>query len=395
MSHFARISAVPQHTAVKDYYAVVNAASSDLTIDTPQVTKTKAAAYQQVKRENDELQRRLKLLAEQRDKLAAQLQISQESIVTQAQITSALANPNPIITPSRVAVELQIDPHNLDPTVGVIDLVASTCKTNLGGAVSWLNERFGAAATIQLLNSPAKLLASIPPLKFIPPAPIRGEWGEVRDYLTTTQKLPAKLVDRLHDEGLIYASEGGKLICLHRDFDGRVTGATTIDPKSDRHQGDLIKGSSRTGGWNYFEDNPLVNAERVVITDNPIQSMAYSVVNDTYRPTLYIAAHDGGWVPGDKLGNVEVVVVATDMELVNLPPVVELHSPAEKSWTEDLKTLTESVIPDPIIIEPTVETIEIASAPELQTTPKLSLDEIANLSKVTRVVQTRRIDHER
>jgi Plasmid recombination enzyme len=381
---------IAEHTAVKDYYSVVNAASNELSIDTPQVMKTKAAAYGQMKRDKEELERRLKLLAQQRDKLAAQLQISQESIVTQAQITSALANPKPIITKSRVAVELQIDPQKIDPEVGVIDLVASTCKTNLGGAVSWLNERFGAAATIQLLNSPAKILAETPPAKFIPPAQLRGEWGKVREYLTTTKKLPSKLVDRLHDEGLIYASEEGKLICLHKDFDGRVTGATGIDSKLARHQGDLIEGSSLTSGWAYFEDNSLVNAERVVITNDPIESMAYSIVNDADRPTLYLAAHDGGWVPGDELNRVEVVV-ATERELVNLPPAVERHLPTGTSWVEDLNTFTKSVVPEPL-----VEMVEIISDPEPTISPKkLSLEEIANLPRPERVVQTRRVDRGR
>jgi hypothetical protein len=385
---------IAEHTAVKDYYSVVNAATSELSIDTPQALKTKAAAYESVKRQNEELERRLKLLAQQRDKLAEQLQISQESIVTQSQIALALANPQPIITTERVAIELQIDPRNIPPGVGVIDLVAATRDTNLGGAIGWINARFGAAATIQLLNNPAKILAETPPARFIPPAPIRGEWGELRDYLTNTKKLPAKLVDRLHDEGLIYASEGGQLICLHKDFDGRVTGATSVDSKSDRHQGDLIEGTSLTGGWAYFEDNPLVNAERVVVTNDPIESMAYSVVNDADCPTLYLATHAGGWVPGDRLGNIELVV-ATERELVNLPSVVERHSPTGMNWVDDLKTLTESVIPDQSIQEPIVETIEIVSDPEPLIPPKrLTLDEIAKLPIPARVVQTRRVERD-
>jgi hypothetical protein len=193
-------------------------------------------------------------------------------------------------------------------------------------------------------------------------------------------------VDRLHDEGLIYASEGGQLICLHKDFDGRVTGATSIDTSTERVSGDLVERSSLTNGWAYFEDNPLVNAERVVVTNDPIESMAYSIVNDADCPTLYLATHAGGWVPGDRLGNIEVVV-ATERELVNLPNVVERHSPTGTSWAEDLKTLTESVIPDPI-----VEMVEVVSGPEPQV--PLKLDEIANLPKAPRVVKTRRVERD-
>jgi hypothetical protein len=123
--------------------------------------------------------------------------------------------------------------------------------------------------------------------------------------------------------------------------------------------------------------------------------VAYSVVNDADRPTLYIAAHDGGWIPGDRLDNIEVVV-ATDVELINLPAAVERHLPTGASWVDDLNTLAESVIPDQIIIEPIVETIEIVD-PEPTTTSsspqkRLTLDEIANLPTPKRVVSTKRHD---
>ena len=356
-----------EHTTVKEYYAVVNAAS-ELSLDTPQELKTKAAAYESVKRDKEELERRLRLLAQQRDKLAEQLQISQESIVTRSQIIAALANPHPLISIAQIAAELQINPLSIAPATNAIDLVANTIKTNLDGAIEWINNKFGAAATSQLIATQAQQLtqkvAEIPPVKFTPPEPIRGEWGKVRDNLTTTKKLPAKLVDRLHDEGLIYASEGGKLICLHKDFDGKVTGATAIDPTLDRHQGELVEASSLTGGWAYFEDNPQVTAQRVVIAENPIESMAYSVVHDADRPTLYLAAHDGGWVPGDRLANIPVVV-ATEMELVNLPPVVKRHSPTGKSWVDDLQALTDFAITD-LAIPDLPDSAEIFAQIEMQ-----------------------------
>ena len=173
-----------EHTTVKEYYAVVNAAS-ELSLDTPQELKTKAAAYESVKRDKEELERRLRLLAQQRDKLAEQLQISQESIVTRSQIIAALANPHPLISIAQIAAELQINPLSIAPATNAIDLVANTIKTNLDGAIEWINNKFGAAATSQLIATQAQQLtqkvAEIPPVKFTPPEPIRGEWGKVRD----------------------------------------------------------------------------------------------------------------------------------------------------------------------------------------------------------------------
>jgi hypothetical protein len=85
------------------------------------------------------------------------------------------------------------------------------------------------------------------------------------------------------------------------------------------------------------------------------------------------------------------VVVATERELVNLPPAIERHLPTGISWVEDLNTLTKSVVPEPL-----VEMVEIISDPEPTTPPKkLSLDEIAKLPRPERVVQTRRVDRGR
>ena len=78
----------------------------------------------------------------------------------------------------------------------------------------------------------------------------------------------------------------------------------------------------------------------MVITDNPIESMAYSVVTDADRPTLYLAAHTGGWVPGDRLSNIPVVVT-TEIDLGNLPPRTQRHTPTGKSWVDDLQALTD------------------------------------------------------
>ena len=333
-----------EHTTVKEYYAVVNAASSGLELENIQVLKTKAAAYEWMKREQAELEKRLKLLAAQRDLMAMELQKTQESIAARAEIDRAMANQHLLISTDRVAVELKLNLGKVDPLVGIIDLVTNTLDTNLDGALMWLHQKFGAAATAQLVTQTARTIWDLPALKFVPPNSVRSEWADVRKYLTDEKSLPAKLIDRLYDEGLIYAGESGKLICLHRDFEGKVTGASAIDPKSERHQGELIEGTSLTVGFYYFQNNAQVAAQRVVITDSPIEAMAYSIVNDPGCPTLYLATHDGRWIPGDiKFGNIEVAI-ATNLELFNLPSQAQRHLPTGKNWVDDLRTLTESIL---------------------------------------------------
>ena len=127
----------------------------------------------------------------------------------------------------------------------------------------------------------------------------------------------------------------------------------------------MLEGSSRTGGFYYFEDNAQVDAQRVVILADTIEAMAYSIVNDPDCPTLYLAAHTGGWVPGDRLSNIPVVVVATDADLVNLPPVVKRHSPTGKSWADDLQALTDFAITD-LAIPNLPDSAEIFAQIEMQ-----------------------------
>jgi chaperonin cofactor prefoldin len=328
---------IAEHTTVKEYYEIVNAASGALDLDNLQVLKTKAAAYESMKREKDQLEKRVKLLAEQRDRVAVELKNIQASILAKLEIDRAMAAQTPLISIAQVAIELQVDSRTLSPSVGIIDLVAATCKTNLGGALSWLNEKFGAAATAQLLTHAAQKISHLPQHQFIAPGSVKSEWGDVRKYLTEAKSLPAKLVDRLYDDRLIYAGEDGKLICLHRDFNGGTTGATAIDLKDEQPQKLLVEGSSLTTGFHYFERDPFVDTERVVICDDPIEAMAYATLHLPARPTLYLSAHDGGFVPGNKLSAIEIIV-ACDIELQNLPARFDRHLPIEDSWMNDLKS---------------------------------------------------------
>jgi Plasmid recombination enzyme len=334
-----------EHTTVKDYYSVVNSASQELDLKNLSVVQARAVAYAQMQKDHQELERRLKYVADQRDKLSKQLERTQEALKVQSQVNRSLSTPEALISLSQVACELRLAPGEFERQIKPIDLVMETRNTDLVGAAYWLNERFGVAATIGLVNEQvSQLVTEQIPTRFIPPLPDRDRWGEVKEDLTKTKKLPAKLVERLHDQGLIYADEGGKLICLHRDFEEQVTGATAIslgvknlDDESELTPRFMVlDGSKLTGGWCYFQAPRQGEIDLVAIVDNPLEAMAYATLKAEERNTLFLVGHEGGWLPGDKLERVDVVV-ATDARLSNLPGQVEYELPESGRWGEDLQ----------------------------------------------------------
>ncbi|PSB54372.1 MobV family relaxase [Chamaesiphon polymorphus] len=334
-----------EHTTVKDYYTVVNSASQELDLKDLSVVQARAVAYAQMQRDHQELERRLKYVADQRDLLSQKLERTQEELKVQSQVNRSLSTPEALIPLARVACELGLPPEGLDKQMKPIDLVMETRSTDLIGAAYWLTERFGAAATMGLVNERVQeIVTEQIPGGFIPPRPERDKWDEVKDNLTKARQLPTKLVERLHHEGLIYADDGGRLICLYRDFEERVTGAVAIDLGLEELGSDsksirksmTIDGSKLTGGWCYFQAPRQGAIDLVVVLEDVLEAMAYATLKAQERNTLFLVGHEGGWMPGDELERVDVVV-ATDTQLSNLPGQVEYELPVSGSWGEELQ----------------------------------------------------------
>jgi hypothetical protein len=334
-----------EHTTVKDYYSVVNAASQELDINDLSAVQARAVAYAQMQKDYQELERRLKYVADQRDLLSKKLEQTQEALKVQSQVNRSLNTPESLVSLARVACELRLSPGAFNKQMKPIDLVMENQNTDLIGAAYWLTERFGTAATMQLVNERVhQLVTEQIPSQFIPPRPERDRWDEVKDNLTKAKQLPTKLVERLHNEGLIYADEEGKLICLYRDFEERVTGAVAIDLGLDElgsdskpiRQSMTIDGSKLTGGWCYFQAPRQGNIDLVVVLEDVLEAMAYATLKAEERNTLLLVGHEGGWMPGDELERVDVVV-ATRAELSNLLGQVEYELPESGSWGEDLQ----------------------------------------------------------
>ena len=342
-----------EHTTVKDYYSVVNAASQELDMSDLCAVQARAVAYAQMQKDHQELERRLKYVADQRDLLSKRLEQTQEELKVQSQVNRSLSTPEALISLAQVACELGLPPGGFDKQIQPLDLVMETRSTDLVGAAYWLNERFGAAATMGLVNERVSGLVTEQLLsEFIPPRRSRDKWSEVKDNLIRARQLPTKLVERLHDEGLIYADEGGRLICLYRDFEGQVTGAVAIALDTgfanDLGVGELgsdskltrsvmtIDGSKLTGGWCYFQAPRQGDIDLVVVLEDVLEAMAYATLKAEERNTLLLVGHEGGWLPGEQLERVDVVV-ATDTRLSNLPGEVEYELSESGSWGEDLQ----------------------------------------------------------
>jgi hypothetical protein len=72
------------------------------------------------------------------------------------------------------------------------------------------------------------------------------------------------------------------------------------------------------------------------VLEDVLEAMAYVTLKAQERNTLLLVGHEGGWMPGDELERVDVVV-ATRTELSNLPGQVEYELPESGSWGEDLQ----------------------------------------------------------
>lgn len=334
-----------EHTTVKDYYSVVNSASQELDLNDLSAVQARAVAYAQMQKDHQELEQRLRYVAEQRDLISKRLEKTQKELKVQSQVNRSLDTPEALIPIAQVACELGLPPGEFAKGMKPLDLVMETRTTDLIGAAYWLTEKFGAPATIQLVNERVRQIVTEQlPGEFISPPPDRERWGEVKDNLTSVRRLPTKLVERLHDEGLIYADAEARLICLYRDFDEQVTGAVAIDLGLDElgSNSELIKrsmtidGSKLTGGWCYFQTPRQGAIDLVVVLEDVLEAMAYTTLKGRERNTLFLVGHEGGWLPGEQLERVDVMV-ATRGKLSNLPGQVEYELPESGSWGKELQ----------------------------------------------------------
>jgi Plasmid recombination enzyme/Protein of unknown function (DUF3991) len=374
------------HTEVKEYYAAVNL-PMDAALN-PAEIQSQLADRQRVLKENEELKLTLRFIESQRQLLENQLQQAQVSLSKQQQDLKEWQKKFQVIAGQlrqlplkQVAHELgmveemsnsqqwreglkviEIDGNKFRDVAtgqsnrGAIDLVMQVNHSNFSEAVGWLRDQFGEAATLQIVMEGTKEeIASIPKQEFMPPAAQLDNWPQVQKYLTQERYIPALLVEKLHQQGLIYADERQNAVFLRRDLAGSTTGAflrgTTENNGSFKG---LAYNSKRSQGWfyNLAGGKSTDSVQEVVLVASAIDALSYQTIHPPQLKTMYLSTDWSSYLPAEQLQEIPSVKVAlsnssTGNELSrriqqNIPQAERLK-PQQQDWNQDLQMLVVKV----------------------------------------------------
>ena len=371
-----------RHTEVKEYYAAVNQAPQ-VTL-TPGETQSQLADRQRVITENAQLRRTLQSAEYQRQLLVTQLADAQTSLSEKERDAQEWKEKFKVMTDElrqlplkQVAYELGMEEELSNPqqwrdgrkiieiegnrfrdletgqsTRGAIDLVMQINDSNFAEAVSWLRDKFGEAVALQMVIAGTKeSIASQPKQEFIPPIAQPDNWPQVQKYLLQERRLPGVLVDKLYQQGLVYADERQNAVFLRRDLAGNTTGAFLrgTTEKDGSFKG-LAYNSKRSQGW-FFDvaggkfSDPV---QEVVLVASAIDVLSYQIIHPPLVKTMYLSTDWSSYLPEGEFEKIPSVKVA----LANSPagdelsrriqkdlPQAERQQPQQGDWNQDLQVL--------------------------------------------------------
>jgi len=141
----------------------------------------------------------------------------------------------------------------------------------------------------------------------------------VSEYLTQTRDLPGKLIDQLHQEGILYADERQNAVFIRHSFEGEVMGASLRGTagKNNTFKG-LAPGIRRSQGWFYIvagghDPDPI---QRVVLTESAVDALSYQTLHPPDKKTLYLSTDGAGFVPVEQLQRIPQITIALDRDQV-------------------------------------------------------------------------------
>jgi hypothetical protein len=241
---------------------------------------------------------------------------------------------------------------------GAIDLVMHVQEVEFKEAVEWLSGR-------DLSHRPANVgtyayAEDREPRSLEMPEANEIRWDAVREYLVETRKLPAVLVDRLHERGLVFADDHQNAVFVRHSLTnntwvrGEVTGASLRGTwGEDNHYHGLAPGSARDQGW-FWIGTGTGPVRRVLLTESPIDAMSLALLDKERRVqpgvTIYLSTDGSGGFPVEGLKpilqNGGRVVAAFDADQAGelmawrlaqqLPGVERLAPGQSKDWNEQL-----------------------------------------------------------
>jgi hypothetical protein len=239
---------------------------------------------------------------------------------------------------------------------GAIDLVMHVQQTDFQNAVQWLSGR-------SLMPVPSTQSLEVQEVRSLEmPVPNEQRWLAVREYLIVTRKLSDRLIDSLHERGLIYADNLQNTVFVRYATTNQERGWQRIEANGASLRGTwgennsfhgLAPGSSREDGW-FWIGLGKGAIQRVLLTESPIDALSLVMLDKPSRPkdgvTIYLSTDGAGAIPAEALRQVMAqggkVAIAFDAdragELMSWRVVQELSgarriTPAYgKDWNERL-----------------------------------------------------------
>ena len=370
-----------RHTKIKQYYAAVTK-TPDLTLDKTTIDHQLADRQKAIK-EKEQALVTAKSLAKKVEVLEGQLSEAQTKIKLQNKKLTNWKNKYADLTNSvrdlplkDVAYQLGLEPdpedkhkwHSQHHTInitgskfydwkemkgggGAIDLVMHVNKCDFSQSVAWLNDRLGESATIEAATYKTRNIIKTEPVReFSPPVPEPDKWQFVKQYLTRDRKLPSGLVDKLHEEGLIYADYNQNAVFIRRSIESeKIMGASLRGTVGfDNQFKGLAPGSKRSEGWFYFTQGEQKSdpVRRVVLVESPIDAMSLAVLERTdSKKTLYLSTDGAGQIPTEYLKEIGEVTIAFDRDragremterIKSQLPQALTKTPLSNDWNQDL-----------------------------------------------------------
>jgi Plasmid recombination enzyme len=305
------------HTQVKEYYAAVTAAP-DLGLDAATVRHQLADRHRALK-QRDDLEQTARHLEQENQTLRQQVQQLQARMPPEGKGLSlsavaarlglehdrSLANPW-----QRSGMDLAITGHQGGREIALCMQVKGCAFDE---AVLWLRDGFGEAAAMAAIASHTQaLFEAVPAPQFAAPVPDERHWQRVRAHLADDLGLPIGLLQRLHQQGLVYADAMGDAIFRQRDLLSQgVTGACRMG--EDGVSQTVLGSDMQKGRFYWLRGGAAEDAvERVVVGQTPMDALAlglWSPLPDVR--TMYLSA-DGvlpiGYLQGFSPDRVTVAI---------------------------------------------------------------------------------------
>jgi hypothetical protein len=189
--------------------------------------------------------------------------------------------------------------------------------------------------------------------RFEPPIAMPDNWAKVQANLVALQ-LPGKLIDALHEQGLLYADDAGDLVFLQRDFQTQAITGAYVQRKEG--VGEMVLGSEpRLGRFYWLRGGKAGDrVQRVVVGQTPLDALALGLMQAEPKVrTMYLSA-DGvlplDYLRGVATGQIRVAMNRDEqgeqlrLEAKESLPHVKQVQPTKVDWIESLRSERESVI---------------------------------------------------